>query len=94
MKKAYVLIVFLVGLIIGLSAVKAVLFNMLSTSGIFVSKAESEISYYKTQNAILSESVLTASSLTNVSKKAKELGFTDEHALMVLKTSRSLAVGR
>ncbi len=94
MKKTYVLILILLGLIISLSALKAVLYNMLSTSGIFVSKAESEISYYKTQNVVLSESILTASSLTNVSKKAKELGFTDEHILMVLKTSKSLAVGR
>lgn len=91
MKKAYLVVIFLVGLIVALSVAKAVSHNMLSTSGIFVSKTEREISYYKTQNAILLESYLTASSLTNVLQKAKDLGFTDEHVLMVLKTSRSLA---
>lgn len=94
MKKPTLTIIVLIGLILSLSVTKAVLHNMLSTSGIFVSKAEREISYYKTQNAILLESYLTASSLTNVLQKAKDLGFTDEHVLMVLKTSRSLAAGR
>ena len=66
--------------------------NTLSTSGIFVSEAEHEISSYKTQNAILSEELLTASSLTNIIEKASEAGFTGENTLMVLNTSRPLAV--
>lgn len=92
MKKAYTLIIFLLGLIVVLSMGKAFLHNMLSTSGIFVSKAEQEINFYKTQNSILAEELLTASSLTNIIEKAKQAGFTNENSLMILKTSRPLAV--
>lgn len=92
MKKSYIIIIFLLGLVITLSIGKAVLHNMLSTSGILVSKTEQEINFYKTQNAVLSEELLTASSLTNIIEKAKLSGFTNENTLMVLKTSRPLAV--
>lgn len=92
MKKSYILLVFLIGLTITLAVGRAILQNTLSTSGIFVSEAEREINSYKTQNAILSEKLLAASSLTNIFKKAKELGFTDEKSLMVIKTSEPLAV--
>lgn len=92
MKKPYIIIAFLLGLTISLSIGKAFLHNTLSTSGIFVSKAEQEISFYKTQNAILSEELLTASSLTSIVEKAESSGFTNENALMILKSSRPLAV--
>lgn len=91
MKKHYAVIIFLLGLAIILSVAKAVLGNMLSTSGIFVSRAEQEINYYKTQNAVLSEKLLTASSLTDIAEKAEQSGFTSENTLMILKTSRPLA---
>jgi cell division protein FtsL len=91
MKKSYIVIIFLLGLIVFLSVGKAVLQNMLSTSGIFISKVEQEISFYKTQNAVLSEGLLTKSSLTNIAEKARQLGFTDKNTLMVLRASRPLA---
>ncbi|OGH24816.1 MAG: hypothetical protein A3B47_00140 [Candidatus Levybacteria bacterium RIFCSPLOWO2_01_FULL_39_24] len=92
MKKPYLIITILLGLVIVLSITRAFLHNMLSTSGIFVSRAEQEINFYKTQNAILAEELLTESSLTNTIEKARESGFTDENTLMVIKTSRPLAV--
>lgn len=92
MKKPYMIIIFLLGLVVALSMVKAVLQNTLSTSGIFVSKVEQEVNFYKTQNSVLSGEFLNASSLTNITKKAQELGFAGESTLMVLKTSNSLAV--
>jgi len=92
MKKPYIIITFLIGLVIALSIGKAFLHNMLSTSGIFVSEAEKEISFYKTQNAILSERLLTESSLTNITEKAAKAGFTSENKSMVIETSRPLAV--
>jgi hypothetical protein len=92
MKKSNFLITILLGLVIALSIGKAALHNTLSTSGIFVGKAEAEINLYKTQNAILSEELLTASSLTNIVEKAQQSGFTNENSLMVIKTSRPLAV--
>lgn len=95
MKKPAVIIVFLLGIIITLSVVKAILYNRLSTSGVFVGKVEEENSYYKTQNAILSEELLSSSSLMNIADKALELGFTKEgSSLMVIKTSRPLAVNQ
>jgi hypothetical protein len=92
MKKSSILITILIGLIVALSMSKAALHNTLSTSGIFVGKAEAEINFYKTQNAILSEELLAASSLTNIFEKAQQSGFTSENVLMVVKTSRPLAV--
>ena len=95
MKKPAFIIIFLIGLIVVLSVVKAIVYNRLSTSGVFVAEAEERISFYKTQNAILSEDILTSSSLTNILAKAEELGFTNkDQSLLVLKTSRPLAVKR
>ena len=82
----------MLGLVISLSIGKAILQNTLSTSGIYLGEIEQETSAYKTENAILSEEVLTVSSLTNIMEKAKESGFTGENALMVINTSRPLAV--
>lgn len=92
MKKPYAIIIFLLGLIVALSVGKAVLYNMLSTSGVFVDKVEREISLYRTQNIILSEELLASSSLTNISKKAQESGFTNKNTSMVIEVSRPLAV--
>jgi len=92
MRKCYIVIIFLLGLVITLSMANAALHNMLSTSGIFVNNVEQEINSYKTQNAILSEELLTASSLTNIIEKANVSGFTSENTLMVIKASRPLAV--
>lgn len=94
MKRSYFIIIFLLGVVISLSITKAILHNMLSTSGVFVSKVEQEINFYKTQNAILSEELLTASSLTNINEKALAVGFTNENTLMTLKASRPLAIRR
>lgn len=91
MKKSYILIILLLGMVVALSVGRAVLQNTLSTSGIFISKAEAEINYYKTQNAILSEELLTTSSLTSIIEKAEQSGFSNENTLMILKTSRPLA---
>lgn len=91
MRKCYIIIIFLLGMVVTLSMVRAVLHNTLSTSGILVNNAEKEINFYKTQNAILSEKLLTVSSLTNIAKKAEISGFTSENTLMILKASRPLA---
>lgn len=91
MKKPAFVIISLLGIVIVFSVVKVIIHNRLSTSGVFVSKVEKEIDFYKTQNAILSEKLLTQSSLTNISEKAEKLGFVKENSLMVIKTSRPLA---
>ncbi len=93
MKKPSLIIIFLLGLIVVLSVVKVIVYNRLATSGAFVGEVEEQISFYKTQNAILSEELLASSSLTSIITKASELGFTNEdQSLLVLKRSRPLAV--
>lgn len=93
MKKPALIIIFLIGLIVVLSVTKAIIYNKLSTSGVFVVELEEQISFYKTQNAILSEELLASSSLTNIAIRAENLGFTNkDKSLLVLKTSRPLAV--
>ena len=92
MKKAYILVIIILGLVFSLAVGRSILQNMLSTSGIFIGKAEKEINFYKTQNAILSEELLIASALTNIIEKAHKSGFVSGDALMVIKTSRPLAV--
>ncbi len=93
MKKPILIIIFLIGIIISLSIVKVIVYNGLSTSGVYVGKVEEEVNFYKTQNAKLLEKLLTLSSLTNIAEKAKKEGFTNEgNLLMVLKTSKPLAV--
>lgn len=95
MRKPALIIIFLIGIIVILSMVRAVIYNRLSTSGTFVGEVEEQISFYKTQNILLSEELLTSSSLTNIKDIASELGFTNNgQSLLVLKTSRPLAVRR
>lgn len=86
MRKPAIIIIFLLGLILTLSMVKAVVYNGLSTSGTFVGEIEEQIEIYKTQNAILSEQLLIYSSLSNISEKASKLGFVHENSVMMLKT--------
>ena len=92
MKKSSVTILILIGIIIALSIVQGGISNKLSTKGILVGKIEEEINYYKTQNAILSEELLSHSSLTNLASKASELGFAKERNQFVLNSSAPLAV--
>ena len=94
MKKSYTLIIFLLGLIVILSIGKAILHNTLSTSGIFVSKAEQEINSCKTQNAILSEQLLAAESLTNIAQKAKLAGFITKNTEIIIGESKPLALNQ
>ena len=93
MKKSSKIIIFLAVVITALSIFKAVAYNRLSTSGLFVGKIEEKIEFYKTQNTILSEKLLRDSSLSNISIKAKELGFVKDNSNSAMTfTSRSLAV--
>ena len=94
MKKSALLVTSLIGVIIILTFVKVVLYNRLSTSGVFVSNVESEVNLYKTQNAILEEQLLNVSALKTISEKAEKLGFVKGSKVMVLKTSQQLAVKR
>lgn len=95
MRKSVLIITILTGIVISLSVVKAIVYNRLSTEGVFVAEMEKQISFYKTQNAILLEELLESSSLIHIVTRAEKLGFTNKNSsLLVLKTSRPLAVKR
>ena len=92
MKKSSFVILLFIGLIILLSIVQGGVSNKLSVKGVMVSKIESEINYYKTQNAFLSEKLLSYSSFTNLTSRASELGFVKERKEITLGSSVPLAV--
>lgn len=94
MKKSSFTIIFLIGLVIILSVAKAVVYNRLSTSGTVIGKIEEEINFYKTQNTILSEELLTSSSLMTVALKAERMGFIKENSVLAIRASKPLAVNQ
>ncbi len=77
MKRFRLLITFLVLIIVFLSIVQVVVSNRLSTTGPLFSKIEGETNFYKRENLLLSEQLLTASSLNSIASKAENLGFVE-----------------
>ncbi len=91
MKKS-VIILFITVTIILLSIAQTILSNMLSTSGVPMSKINKELQAYKTENTQIREKLFLRSSLINIASKAAELGFVESKSEFVLKTSMPLAV--
>ncbi len=91
MKKPALLMTISIILILVLSIAKTVVSNRLSTSGALLSQTLGELNYYKTQNMILREKLLTLSSLTNISSKAGLLGFIENKSEFVLTKPLPLA---
>lgn len=92
MKKSSFIISVFVGIIILLSIVQGAVSNKLSTKGVMVGVIEEQVNYYKTENAILSEKLLSYSSFTNVTQKATDMGFEKESKQIVISSSVPLAV--
>lgn len=84
MKKPIAVITIAFFLIVALSIVRVVVASGMSTSGIDLDKLQEEISYYKTQNIVLKEKLLTITSFDYVASKASSMGFVES------KTSISL----
>ena len=91
MKKYKALLVILIFFAVTLSFVRIVLSNSISTQGVFLDKLEEEMSYYKNQNLIYKEKILTLSSLGNVSSRANRLGFVDAKLGFVVGKSLPIA---
>ena len=91
MKKSGI-ILFITVTIILLSIAQTILSNMLSTSGVPMSKINKELQAYKTENTQIREKLFLRSSLINIASKAAELGFVESKSEFVLKTSMPLAV--
>jgi cell division protein FtsL len=94
MKKPNIVLTFLILTVIGFSVVQAVMYNTFSTSGVVIDKIEKEISSYKTKNAILSEKLLTVSSLTIIASRAADMGFAEKNSSVILGQSSPLAIKR
>lgn len=90
--KRSVFFITIITIIVFLSIVQTVLSNILSTSGVLMSKINREIQTYKTENAKIREKLFLQASLTNIASKAAELGFVESKSEFVLKTSMPLAV--
>jgi cell division protein FtsL len=94
MKKPFLLIIFFIVTIIGLSVVQVAISNRLSTTGIELENLQSQMAKYKKENTLLEEKVLEASALVNVSQKAKSLGFVDVKSQIYLSNPLPLALNQ
>lgn len=92
MKKSSFVILAFIGIIILLSIVQGAVSNKISTKGVMVGTIEEQVNYYKTDNAILSEKLLSYSSLRNILLKATDAGFEQKRKQIVLSSSVPLAV--
>lgn len=84
MKKSYSFIAVLVGIILMLTITQVVVSNRLSTTGLVLGKLQDEIALFKTENTILSEKLLVASSFTSIASAAAQLGFSETKTAIVL----------
>jgi len=75
MKKPYLLLTCLFVVLVILSVVRITLVNSISTTGKELVDLEAKINTLKKQNALLQEQYLQAASYTNISLKAKTMGF-------------------
>lgn len=91
MKKPFILIFTFVIIIIGLLILQVGLLNRLSTTGIELKNLQSQVANYKKENIILEEKILEASSLMNLSKEAKTLGFVNAKSQIYLSSPLPLA---
>jgi cell division protein FtsL len=91
-KKPLLLITFFIAVIITLSVIQVAISNRISTAGIELENLQSQIEKYKKQNTLLEEKILEASALTNISKKAKALGFVDYKSQVYLTNPLPIAL--
>ena len=92
MKKPALILGLLIIMILVLSVVKTFVSNKISTSGMVLGTLQDKITYYKTENALLSEKLYTLSSLTNVSAEAESLGFVEGKSAFVLTNPLPIAL--
>lgn len=65
--------------------------NRISTSGIELSEMQGQIKEYKTENYVLSEKLLTETSLVNIASVAAQIGFVEVKSKIYLSTPLPLA---
>ncbi len=92
MKKPGLIILTLILVIVALSVVKIFISNNVSTSGVVLVKIQEELDKYKFENSIIAEKLYTMTSLTNISNKARTLGYIDSKSDFVLSKQLPVAI--
>jgi cell division protein FtsL len=92
MKRPVFLIIFIFVTILGLGIAQISMANQISTTGSELASLQNEVDKYERENTILEEELLEASSFTNISKKAKELGFAESRTQVSLTAPLPLAL--
>jgi hypothetical protein len=82
----------LIILTIMLSLLKSFASDRLSTSGMTLSETQSQVNFYKKENSLLYDKILSASSLTNISSEAAQIGFVEGKQNLVLGNSLPIAI--
>jgi hypothetical protein len=78
MKNKIKLIGFLISITVLLTVTRTVVLNSVATGGPLLAKVNAEISFYETENAVLSQEVYTKSSLNEIALKAEKMGFVNQ----------------
>lgn len=93
MKKSLI-IIFLIISIISLEIYHVAISNKFSTEGIELESIQGQIAQYHKQNTLLQEKILEAEALTNLSKKAEQLGFVESKKQIYLTEPLPLALNQ
>ncbi|MEK7572878.1 MAG: hypothetical protein AAB531_00480 [Patescibacteria group bacterium] len=91
MKKPISVLIIIVLCIVGLSIMRVVVSNGISTSGIALDQIQTDIAYYKIQNINVKQKLLSISSFNYVASKASSLGFGESKSIISLNKSIPLA---
>ena len=78
--------------IIGLSVVRVVVTNNISTNGAELGELQEKVKQIKKENALLHEEILESSSLNYVASQAAEVGFVPSKTQMVVSSPLPLAL--
>ncbi len=92
MTKPTLTILIMIFAIVALSGIRVVVSNSISTSGIMLDEIGRDSSYYKTQNAILKEKLLSITSFEYIASKASEMGFSEGKGSVSLSKPLPLAI--
>ncbi|OGH11539.1 MAG: hypothetical protein A3B38_01895 [Candidatus Levybacteria bacterium RIFCSPLOWO2_01_FULL_36_13] len=91
MKKPTFIILVLILAVIILSVIRTYVANNIATSGVILSDVEIQKAKLETENAILSEKLYTQTSLSEISKKAEKLGFSENKKNFAISGQRPVA---
>ncbi len=94
MKKPFIIITLSVILFVSMVVAKTIVSGKVSTYGTSLGKIEKETEDYKTQNLIIREELLAATSLNHIASAAAELGFMGSKTQLVFSKKVPLAVKR